>query len=57
MSPTKAEDVALHRVSWEKFFRVFDDRELEFLYQEHTQDGSRSHFNKCLGRGSDPENR
>ena len=41
-------DEKLQRVSWDEFFRVFDDRGLEFLYQEHTQDGHISRFNKFV---------
>lgn len=45
-------DEALKEVSWEEFFEVFDKRRLEFLYQEHTQDGKVSRFNKFVARGS-----
>ncbi len=45
-------DEALRPVPWEKFFEVFDNRDLEFLYQEHTQDGKPSRFNKFVSRGS-----
>jgi hypothetical protein len=34
----------LTRVSWDDWFRAFDDRELEFVYQESTKDGSPSDF-------------
>jgi hypothetical protein len=42
-------------VSWEEFFRVFDDRGLEFLYQEHTHDGGISRFNKFVKAGTHDE--
>jgi hypothetical protein len=42
-------------VSWEEFFRVFDDRGLEFLYQEHTHDGWISRFNKFVKAGTHDE--
>jgi hypothetical protein len=48
-------DEKLHPVSWEEFFRVFDGRELEFLFQEHTHDGKISRFNKLVNTGSDEE--
>jgi hypothetical protein len=33
-------------VPWEDWFRVFDDRGLEFLYQERTRDGKISRFSQ-----------
>jgi hypothetical protein len=45
-------DEALKPVSWEEFFGVFDSRRLEFLYQEHTQNGKLSRFNKFVSQGS-----
>src|SRR4051794_24247625 len=36
----------LREVDWDDWFRVFDDRELEFIYQEHKADGERSTFFK-----------
>ena len=46
-------DEALQEVSWEEFFEAFDDRDLEFLYQERTQGGKLSRFNKFVTRGSE----
>jgi hypothetical protein len=34
----------LREVSWEEWFRTFDERNLNFVYQEHTKDGSQSNF-------------
>jgi hypothetical protein len=34
---------------------VFDDRGLEFLYQEHTKEGRISRFNKFVKAGTDDE--
>ncbi|GAA1619200.1 hypothetical protein GCM10009744_02310 [Kribbella alba] len=34
----------LQEVSWDEWFKVFDDRGLRFVYQEHTKDGSDSNF-------------
>ena len=34
----------LQEISWEDFFRSFDERELVFLFQEHKADGSDSNF-------------
>jgi hypothetical protein len=42
-------------VSWDQFFHVFDERGLEFLYQEHTHDGHISRFNKFVYAGTDTE--
>jgi hypothetical protein len=55
--PDDGKDEALRRVTWDQFLQVFDDRELEFLYQEHTQDGKLSRFNKLVTPGSDEEHR
>ena len=45
-------DEALKPVSWDEFFEVFDSRKLEFLFQEHTQDGKLSRFNKFVSPGT-----
>ena len=34
----------LKRVSWEEWFKTFDERQLVFLYQEHKRDGATSDF-------------
>jgi hypothetical protein len=34
----------LKKVSWEEWFAVFDERKLNFIYQEHKSDGSQSNF-------------
>lgn len=38
------DDDRLREVSWEEWFRTFDDRRLNFLYQEEKKDGSQSTF-------------
>jgi hypothetical protein len=55
--PGGNDDEALRRIGWEELFRVFDERDLEFLCQEHTQDGNLSRFNKFVRRGSGREDR
>lgn len=45
--PGYAED-NLETISWEEFFTIFDENNLEFLYQEKTQDGKTSRFNKFV---------
>ncbi|MFH5806464.1 hypothetical protein [Alienimonas sp. DA493] len=41
-------DSGLHRITWEEFFEKFDDADVQFLYQEHTSDGSVSRFCKFI---------
>jgi hypothetical protein len=49
-------DAKLERVSWDEFFEVFDDRGLQFLYQDQTSDGKESRFNKFVrGDSNDDE--
>jgi hypothetical protein len=40
----------LEEVDWDRFFKVFDDRKLAFVYQEKTADGSISRFHKFVRR-------
>lgn len=47
--PGYAED-NLKDISWEEFFRIFDDNDLQFLYQEETKDGSESRFFKFVSK-------
>jgi len=39
---------SLQPVSWEEWFQVFDDRGVEFLYQDKTASGKPSRFNKLI---------
>lgn len=41
-------DDRLREVSWDEFFRKFDENNLELLYQEKTADGQVSNFNKLI---------
>lgn len=34
----------LQEVSWDEWFKTFDQRGLNFIYQEHKSDGSESNF-------------
>ncbi|MDR8412020.1 hypothetical protein [Nonomuraea sp. 3-1Str] len=34
----------LQEISWDDWFRTFDERKLNFIYQEHTKDGKESNF-------------
>jgi len=40
----------LEPVAWDEFFKVFDENKLAFLYQDKTQDGGTSRFNKFIER-------
>lgn len=40
----------LEEIDWDTFFQIFDDNNLAFLYQEETQDGGTSRFNKFVER-------
>lgn len=46
------DDDALGEVTWDEFFRIFDDNELAFLYQDETKDGATSRFFKFVRRES-----
>jgi hypothetical protein len=38
------------KISWGKFFEIFDQNRLGFLHQDKTADGSPSRFNKFVDR-------
>ncbi|MCK9486317.1 MAG: hypothetical protein M0R73_06400 [Dehalococcoidia bacterium] len=37
-------DAGLEEIKWEQWFRAFDQRGLNFIYQEHRADGATSNF-------------
>ncbi|HYZ34610.1 MAG TPA: hypothetical protein VE684_20290 [Crenalkalicoccus sp.] len=43
-------DEKLEPISWEEFFRTFEDRKLAFLHQDRTADGKVSRFFKFVRR-------
>ena len=45
----KEED--FEEISWDEFFKIFDQNRLAFLYQNKTGDGATSRFNKFVERG------
>ncbi len=45
--PGYAED-NLKNISWDEFFEIFDNNDLQFLYQEETKDGGESRFFKFI---------
>ena len=42
----------LEEVTWEEFFRIFDENELAFLHQDKAASGEKSRFNKFVDRKS-----
>ncbi len=40
----------LKKVSWDEWFKVFDERRLGFLHQDRTASGKQSRFNKLVCR-------
>jgi hypothetical protein len=43
-------DEGLDEISWDEFFKTFDENNLAFLHQDATEDGSQSRFNKFVSR-------
>lgn len=41
---------SLEEIDWDTFFEIFDENKLAFLYQDKTQDGGTSRFNKFVKR-------
>ena len=44
------QDEGLEEISWEEFFEAFDENDLAFLYQDETEGGGESRFNKFISR-------
>ena len=42
----------LEEISWDDFFKAFEENNLAFLYQEKTKDGKQSRFSKLVDRDS-----
>jgi hypothetical protein len=40
----------LEEVSWDEWYKVFQSRDLEFLYQDKTADGNESRFFKLVNK-------
>ncbi|MDT0676647.1 hypothetical protein [Autumnicola musiva] len=40
----------LEDIEWDKFFSIFDENDLQFLYQEKLKDGNESRFFKFIGK-------
>jgi hypothetical protein len=41
---------SLQEISWDEFFRKFEENNLAFIYQEETSKGVKSNFNKFVKR-------
>ena len=41
---------SLEEITWDEFFQKFDEKNLAFLYQEHTSSGEESRFFKLVSR-------
>ncbi|MEO6546840.1 MAG: hypothetical protein ABIN94_02535 [Ferruginibacter sp.] len=39
---------SLEEITWEEWYKIFEKRDLTFLYQEKTVDGGESHFFKLI---------
>jgi hypothetical protein len=46
---------SLEEISWDDWFKKFDERGLALLYQEHTANGEKSNFNKIISRDTAEE--
>jgi hypothetical protein len=42
------EDEGLSEISWDEFFRKFDESQLAFLHQDRTKEGELSRFHKFM---------
>ncbi len=41
---------SLEEISWDEFFRKFDDAKLALVYEDETSEGEKSNFNKLVRR-------
>jgi len=48
--PGYSGEESLERISWQEFFKAFEDNKLAFLFQEETRSGSESRFSKLVDR-------
>ena len=44
---------SLEEISWDEFFEKFDEKHLEFLYQEEMKSGEESRFFKFVNRSDE----
>lgn len=50
--PDYGKDENLTKISWEDFFRKFEEENLAFVYQDTLKDGQLSRFSKFVARDS-----
>ena len=50
--PGYSGEETLEGISWEDFFRTFDESNLAFVHQEETSGGAQSRFGKFVDRSS-----
>src|SRR3954469_15496122 len=43
-------EASLEEITWDEWFKKFDEQNLALLYQEETRDGKPSNFNKLVSR-------
>jgi hypothetical protein len=48
--PGYSGDESLEPISWEEFFEKFEDSQLALVFQEETESGQKSNFNKLVKR-------
>ena len=48
--PGQGSDHRLEEITWDDFWKNFEDNKVAFLYQEKTQAGEESRFFKFVGR-------
>ena len=48
--PGDGPDESLEPISWDEWFRAFQENNLAFLYQDETQEGGESRFFKLVSR-------
>lgn len=50
--PGYSGEESLKEITWDEFFRKFEESNLQFLYQEETSSGKQSRFCKFISRQS-----
>ena len=45
----------VRRITWDEFFRHFDSKNMQFVYQNAEPDGSTSRYYRVLDPGDDPQ--
>ena len=48
--PGDGPDPNLEEISWDEWFRAFEENQLAFVYEDETVSGKRSTFNKLVSR-------